>query len=40
MKKDFKANLDKKKMQALIGETLQAAKTISRRIQEQLLGKK
>ncbi len=36
----FKANLDKKKMQALIGETLQAARTISRRIQEQLLGKK
>jgi IclR family KDG regulon transcriptional repressor len=36
----FKANLDKKKMQTLTGETQKAARTISRRIQEQLLGKR
>jgi len=36
----FKASLDEKKMQTLTGETLKAAKTISRRIQEQLLGKR
>ncbi len=35
----FKANLDEKKMQTLIEETLQAARSISRRIQQQLLGK-
>ena len=35
----FKASLDDKKMQTLAGETQKAAKTISRRIQEQLLGK-
>jgi DNA-binding IclR family transcriptional regulator len=34
----FKASLDEKKMQTLTGETQKAAKTISRRIQEQLLG--
>ena len=36
----FKASLDEKKMQFLSGETHKAAKTISRRIQEQLLGKR
>jgi len=36
----FKAGLDKKKMQILAGETQKAAQAISRRIQEQLLGKK
>ncbi len=36
----FKANLDEKKMQTLTGETQKAARTISRRIQEQLLGKR
>jgi DNA-binding IclR family transcriptional regulator len=36
----FKASLDEKKMQTLIGETQTAAKTISRRIQEQLIGKR
>jgi DNA-binding IclR family transcriptional regulator len=36
----FKASLDEKKMQTLSGETQKAAKTISRRIQEQLLGKR
>jgi DNA-binding IclR family transcriptional regulator len=36
----FKANLDEKKMQTLTGETHKAARTISRRIQEQLLGKR
>jgi len=36
----FKASLDEKKMQTLTGETHKAAKTISRRIQEQLLGRK
>jgi IclR family KDG regulon transcriptional repressor len=36
----FKANLNKKKMQTLTGETQKAARTISRRIQEQLLGKR
>jgi DNA-binding IclR family transcriptional regulator len=35
----FKASLDEKRMQTLTGETQRAAKTISRRIQEQLLGK-
>ena len=35
----FKASLDDKKMQTLTTETQKAAKTISRRIQEQLLGK-
>jgi DNA-binding IclR family transcriptional regulator len=35
----FKASLDEKKMQILTAETQKAAKTISRRIQEQLLGK-
>jgi len=35
----FKASLDEKKMQTLTAETQKAAKTISRRIQEQLLGK-
>jgi len=35
----FKASLDDKKMQTLTTETHKAAKTISRRIQEQLLGK-
>jgi len=35
----FKASLDDKKMQTLATETHKAAKTISRRIQEQLLGK-
>ncbi len=34
----FKASLDQKKMQTLTAETQKAAKTISRRIQEQLLG--
>ncbi len=34
----FKASLDEKKMQTLTAETQKAAKTISRRIQEQLLG--
>jgi DNA-binding IclR family transcriptional regulator len=34
----FKASLDEKKMQTLTAETQRAAKTISRRIQEQLLG--
>jgi IclR family transcriptional regulator, KDG regulon repressor len=36
----FKASLDEKKMQMLSGETQKAAKTISRRIQEQLMGKR
>jgi len=36
----FKASLDEKKMQTLTGETHKAAKTISRRIQEQILGKR
>ncbi len=36
----FKASLDEKKMKTLNGETHIAAKTISRRIQEQLLGKR
>ena len=36
----FKASLDEKKMQVLTRETHMAAKTISRRIQEQLLGKR
>ena len=36
----FKAGLDKKKMQTLADETQKAAQAISRRIQEQLLGKK
>ena len=36
----FKASLDEKKMQVLTRETHIAAKTISRRIQEQLLGKR
>jgi DNA-binding IclR family transcriptional regulator len=35
----FKASLDEKKMQTLTTETQKAAKTISRRIQQQLLGK-
>jgi DNA-binding IclR family transcriptional regulator len=35
----FKASLDEKKMQILTAETQKAAKTVSRRIQEQLLGK-
>jgi len=35
----FKASLDEKKMQTLTAETQKAAKAISRRIQEQLLGK-
>ncbi len=34
----FKANLDEKKMRALVGETHRAAQTISRRIQQQLVG--
>ncbi len=34
----FKASLDQKKMQTLTAETQKAAKTISRRIQEQLMG--
>ena len=36
----FKASLDEKRMQILSVETHKAAKTISRRIQEQLLGKR
>jgi IclR family KDG regulon transcriptional repressor len=36
----FKAGLDEKKMKTLSRETQKAAKTISRRIQEQLLGKR
>ncbi|MGB5749716.1 MAG: IclR family transcriptional regulator [Desulfobacterales bacterium] len=36
----FKASLDDKKMQILTGETHKAAKAISRRIQEQLLGRR
>jgi len=36
----FKASLDEKKMQTITGETLKAAQTISRRIQEQLMGKR
>ncbi len=36
----FKASLDEKKMRILAVETHQAAKTISRRIQEQLQGKR
>ncbi|MBT8371372.1 MAG: IclR family transcriptional regulator [Desulfobacterales bacterium] len=36
----FKASLDEKKMQILTAETHKAAKIISRRIQEQLLGKR
>jgi len=35
----FKASLDEKKMQTLTAETQKAAKTISRRIQKQLLSK-
>jgi hypothetical protein len=35
----FKASLDEKKMRTLTAETQKAAKTISRRIQDQLLGK-
>ena len=35
----FKASLDEKKMRALAGKTQNAAKAISRRIQEQLVGK-
>ena len=35
----FKASLDEKRMQTLAAETQKAAKAISRRIQEQLLGK-
>jgi DNA-binding IclR family transcriptional regulator len=35
----FKAGLDEIKMKTLTGETQKAAKAISRRIQEQLLGK-
>jgi len=35
----FKASLDEKKMQTLTAKTQKAAKDISRRIQEQLLGK-
>ncbi len=35
----FKASLDENKMQALTVETQKAARTISRRIQDQLLGK-
>ena len=34
----FKASLDDRKMKALAGETLKAAGTISRRIQDQLMG--
>ncbi len=36
----FKASLDEKKMQILAGETHKAARIISRRIQDQLLGKR
>ena len=36
----FKASLDDSKMKTLAGETHKAAKTISRRIQEQLMGGK
>jgi IclR family KDG regulon transcriptional repressor len=36
----FKASLDEKKMNTLAAETHKAAKTISRRIQEQLLSKR
>ena len=36
----FKASLDDEKMQIVAGETRKAAKAISRRIQEQLLGKR
>jgi IclR family KDG regulon transcriptional repressor len=36
----FKASLDDKKMRILTGETHKAAKAISRRIQDQLLGKR
>ena len=36
----FKASLDEKKMQILTAETQKAAKTISRRIQAQLMGKR
>ena len=36
----FKASLDKERMQILTGETHKAARTISRRIQEQLLGRR
>ena len=36
----FKASLDEKKMRALAGKTQNAAKAISRRIQEQLVGKR
>ena len=36
----FKASLDEKKMQTLTTETQKAAKTISRRIQNQLMGKR
>jgi IclR family KDG regulon transcriptional repressor len=36
----FKASLDEKKMQALSRETQQAAEAISRRIQQQILGRR
>jgi len=36
----FKASLDDKKMKKLTGETHKAAKTISRRLREQLLGRR
>ena len=36
----FKASLDEKKMRTLTGKTQNAAKAISRRIQEQLVGKR
>lgn len=36
----FKASLDEKKIKFITGETQKAAKTISRRIQEQLMGKR
>jgi DNA-binding IclR family transcriptional regulator len=36
----FKANLDEKKMRTLSAKTQKAAKTISRRIQEQLMGRR
>ena len=36
----FKASLDEKKMKVISGETQKAAKIISRRIQDQLMGKR
>jgi DNA-binding IclR family transcriptional regulator len=36
----FKASLDDSKMKTIAAETLKAAKTISQRIQEQLMGKR